>query len=123
MRLAEVQHRPLEEHKIIVRRKCHYIIRIYLGHFQNNDKAILFPFQQINSEKIIASVIQFSLSATLNNAHAIQWPTEALQYHPHAQNCIHGTMWGLQRITVDFIKTEINALLCEKCSLDTASHI
>ena len=66
-----MQQRPLEEHKIIVQRKCHYIIRIYLGHFQNNDKAILFPFQQINSEKIIASVIQFRLSSSLNNAYII----------------------------------------------------
>ena len=55
----------------------------------------------------------FRLSALLNNAYTIQWPKEALQYHPHAQNCVHGAMWCSQRIAVDSIKTEINALFCE----------
>jgi len=41
----------------------------------------------------------FRLSASLNNVHTIQWPTEALQYHPHAQNCVLGVMWCLQRLS------------------------
>jgi len=32
-----------------------------LGYFWNSDTAILFPFQQTNSENIIASVMQFQI--------------------------------------------------------------
>jgi len=32
-----------------------------LGYFRNSDTAILFPFQQTNSENIIASVMQFKI--------------------------------------------------------------